>query len=115
MYERPIPFPRDGENQETVLYEAGLLGWEEREHLVVEWRRHFDRAQEPNWPGHCAGIKPGAMYATWLTGAAGRRAHYKWAGIPKSLLAQWTEERRRRRKPQAEAEAEPHEDAARAG
>jgi hypothetical protein len=98
MYEATVAFPPNGEGQEAILFEHNLLGEQEREQLVAQWRRHFDRAQKPGF-SFCTGIfKPGAKYATWLEGAAAKRAHYEWAGIPKSLLAQWIEEQRRRSK-----------------
>jgi hypothetical protein len=40
--------------------------------------------------------KEGDTFATWLKGAAAKRAHYRWAGIPSSLIRKWTEERQRR-------------------
>jgi hypothetical protein len=72
------------------LFEAGLLGVEEREQLVAWWRRQFERAYEPLF-FHCEG--PGRYFS----GAVGRRKHYRWADIPRSLLKEWAAQRRRRR------------------
>jgi hypothetical protein len=87
-YEAPLPRP-DSEREQSTLYEAGLLGETERAELLAEWRREFERAHGPHL-FHCDG--PGAVFH----GAAARRRHYAWAGIPRALLAQWTRERRRR-------------------
>ena len=87
-FEAPIPFP-GYERQQSVLFEAGLLGQNEAATLVSEWRRQFERAYEPGF-FHCAG--PGRIFE----GASARRQHFAWAGIPRALLAQWTKERRRR-------------------
>ena len=63
------------------------------------WREHFDHANEPGWYGHCIGhAKKGDTFATWLHGEEGRRAHYKWAGIPHALIKKWTAEHKRRAK-----------------
>jgi hypothetical protein len=79
-----------------VLWEAGLLTDEERIELEQAWRECFEQAQQPGFQ-HCIGhAKPADTFATWLKGAAAKRAHYKWAGIPRELLRRWTEERRRR-------------------
>jgi hypothetical protein len=72
----------------ATLYTAGLLGEEEARELVSNWRREFERAQQANF-FHCEG--PGRF----LAGAAARRAHYRWAGIPRDLLREWKAQRRR--------------------
>ena len=87
-YESPVSRP-DYEREQSTLYEAELLSETERAELLAEWRREFERAHEPYF-FHCDG--PGAVY----DGAAARRRHYAWAGIPRSLLTQWTAERRHR-------------------
>ena len=87
-YESPVPRPCY-EREQCTLYEAELLSETERAELLAEWRREFERAHEPYF-FHCDG--PGAVY----DGAAARRRHYAWAGIPRSLLTQWTAERRHR-------------------
>src|SRR5262249_57849401 len=79
--------------------EAGLLAPEEVATLEASWRKRFDHTNEPDWVGHCIGhAKPGDTFATWLHGAEGRRAYYRWAGIPKALVKRWTKERKRRSK-----------------
>jgi hypothetical protein len=83
--ESAIPFPGH-DRERAVLYEAGLLGEEERAELVAHWRARFVQAQQPGFT-YCVGFaKPGDTTATWLEGAPARRAHYRWAGIPRSLL-----------------------------
>jgi hypothetical protein len=96
-FESPIPFP--GQDRErAVLFEAGLLDEEERAELVACWREHFERAQDPQFM-FCVGFaKPSDTTSTWLKGAAARRAHYRWSGIPKGLVREWTAQRRRRGK-----------------
>ena len=34
--------------------------------------------------------------AIWLKGEAARKAHLKWAGVPRALIRKWTSQRRRR-------------------
>jgi hypothetical protein len=88
-YEAHVPHP--GNHQASTLYEMGLLGAEERAELEHWWREQYLRAWSPRF-FHCEG--PGRIFE----GAPARRAQYRWADIPKSLLAQWTKERRRRGK-----------------
>ena len=87
QYEAPIPWPGI-ERQASTLYEAGLLGDEERAELERDWRQEYDDAQDPEF-WICLG--PGER----LEGAAARRAHYRWADIPRSLVKRWTAERKR--------------------
>jgi hypothetical protein len=89
-WEFEAPFPRPSDRERSALFEAGLLGVEEREQLVAWWRRQFERAYEPLF-FHCEG--PGRYFS----GAVGRRKHYRWADIPRSLLKEWAAQRRRRR------------------
>src|SRR6516164_5817645 len=64
--------------------------------LEARWREYFDQAQEPGFT-HCIGhAKAGDTFASWLEGAAAKRAHYRWAGIPHELIRKWTAECRRR-------------------
>jgi hypothetical protein len=88
-YEAPIKYP--GHDYESAaLYEAGLLTEAEAAELVRHWREEFDRAQEPGF-AHCIGHRRrGDTFASFLTGIAAQRAHYKWAGIPRALVRQWT-------------------------
>jgi hypothetical protein len=64
------------EAEAAVLYEAGLLGKQERAELEAEWRAEYDKAR---------GFKD----------AAARRVRLKWAGVPRSLIKAWKAERRR--------------------
>jgi hypothetical protein len=92
-YEAPIPLPRDQEYEKAALWEANLLSDAERAELEACWREEFERAQEPAFQ-HCIGHKKqGDTFATWLSGVAAKRAHYKWAGIPRELIRRWTAER----------------------
>ena len=87
-----------------MLYEAGLLAEEERAELVAHWRARFVQAQQPGFM-FCMGFaRPGDKTATWLKGAPARRAHYRWAGIPRSLLQEWRSQRRRLGRPVRELE-----------
>ena len=91
QYDAPIPYP--GQDLErSALYEAGLLGEQEREQLVTEWREEFERAQVPGF-GFCAGLRPEGRGALWLTDAEAREAHHVWADIPASLVEQWRAQR----------------------
>jgi hypothetical protein len=86
-YESPFPYPgRD--SAAAALFEAGLLTAGEVAELTARWREDFERAQDPRFTFRTA--------STWLDGAAARRAHYRWSGIPRDLLKRWTRERRRR-------------------
>ena len=86
-YESPIPWPGH-DRERSALYEAGELG-EQAAGLVAWWRSEFERASKPGF-SYCQGPD-----RPWLTGAAARRAHFVWADIPASLVARWTEERRK--------------------
>jgi hypothetical protein len=97
-YESPIRRPRDRDYEEAALYEAGLLTEGEIVDLTARWRSEFERAQAPGFM-YCMGFaKPGETTATWLEGAAARKAHLKWAGVPHALIRKWTAERQRRSK-----------------
>ena len=78
-----------GDREASTLYEMGVLAPEERAELERWWRGQFERAQAPDF-WLCLG--PGRF----LEGAPARRAHYKWADVPRELLKEWTRERRRR-------------------
>jgi hypothetical protein len=103
-FEAPIPYP-GYDDEEAALYEAGLLGEQEAAMQVQQWRIAFDRAQAPGFAFCLGHRKPSDMFASWLEGAAAKRAHYRWAGIPRSLLKKWIAERRRSRKTIRELEA----------
>ena len=69
-----------------ALYEAGLLTEEEIAELRPFWRAEFDRANRADFffvsgPGE------------YLTGKAAKRAHYKWACIPRAVLKELAAER----------------------
>jgi hypothetical protein len=86
-YEAPIPWP-GLDRERSTLYQAGLLGDDEKAELEAEWRRQFDRAQAPDF-WLCLG--PNEI----LEGAAARRAHYREADLPRELVKRWTAERKR--------------------
>jgi len=93
-FDAAIRRPREREYEAAALWEAELLFPEEAAMLETRWREKFDRANGPDWIGYCIGhAKPGDRFATWLKGEEGRRAYYKWAGIPKALVARWTKQR----------------------
>jgi hypothetical protein len=89
-----LTYPQNFAYEAATLFEAGLLADSEREFLLKRWRQQFDQAQPDNFQ-HCIGLQPSATFACWLKGDAAREAHYRWAGIPRSLLKQWAAERRR--------------------
>jgi hypothetical protein len=96
-YEAPrlgVRRPRNSEYSKAALWETGQLTLEEKATFEKFWRRQFDECNKPEWYGHCIGhAKKGDTFASWLRGEEGRRAHYKWAGIPRALLKRWTEQR----------------------
>jgi len=75
-YEAPIELPPGGENMAAALFEAGLLEEGERSRLIVRWCSEFEQGQA-------------------LQGAS-KRAYLREAGIPRSLLREWSAERKRR-------------------
>jgi hypothetical protein len=87
-YESLIKYPGYA-NEPALLFELDLLEPQERAELLDTWRRHFERAFEPDF-FHCSG--PGRI----LYGAEARRAHFKWLGLPQSLLKEWLRSRPRR-------------------
>jgi hypothetical protein len=107
-YECPITRPRDRDYAEAALYEAGLLTEGEVVELMARWREDFERAQDPQFT-YCVGfVSPSDPGATWLHGEPAKRAHLKWAGVPRSLIRKWNAERKRRGKIVRELEtAEP--------
>jgi hypothetical protein len=97
-YECPIRRPRNHDYEEAALFEAGLLTETEVAELTKLWRERFEQAQRPGF-SYCIGhAKPGDTFATWLEGEAAKKAHYRWSGIPKALLARWVKERKSRSK-----------------
>jgi hypothetical protein len=85
-----LRYPGD-ETERSTLYQAGLLTEEEQRELLAWWRQEFEKAQAPAF-WLCLG--PGRA----LKGVPARRAHYKWADIPRELLLRWMRERRRQDK-----------------
>ena len=95
-FESPVPYPRDGDYAAAALFEAGLLTEGGIAELMARWREDFERAQAPGFT-YCAGFaRPSDTTATWLEGEPAKRAHLKWAAVPRSLIRKWTAERRRR-------------------
>jgi hypothetical protein len=109
-YECPITRPRDRDYDEAALFEAGLLTEGEISELMIRWRRDFEQAQDPRFT-YCVGFaKPSDPGATWLHGEPAKRAHLKWAGVPRALIRKWNAERKRRGKiDRALAEVSPAE------
>jgi hypothetical protein len=96
-YESPIPRPADRDLETPALYEAGLLSDTEIAELMPWWREQYDKAQAPDFQ-YCIGTaKLGDTFASWIKGAAAKRAQYRWAGIPRAIIKQWNAERRKRR------------------
>jgi hypothetical protein len=77
--DRPDIAWRGYSKERSTLFEAGLLTEQERSELVNFWRAEFQKAQQ-------------------RLDDEGRRKHYRWADIPRSLLREWKRERRRRQK-----------------
>ena len=87
LYERQMPEPP---HQAATLYAMGELHGAELDQVMRDWRQAYEHA-----------LGPGFSYNTgerWLGGAAARRAHYRWAGIPPDLVRKWDVERRRQAK-----------------
>jgi hypothetical protein len=89
-YELQKPVP----SRETIwLFEHDELTEAELAELMPHWREKFERAQEPGF-AYCIGhAKPDDTFASWLEGAAARRAHYRFWEIPLAILKQWNAER----------------------
>jgi hypothetical protein len=95
-YESPVPYPgRD--YAPAALFEAKLLTASELAELMTRWRADFERAQAADFR-LC--LAPGRT----LKGKAARKAHLKWAGVPRALIRKWTAEYRRRRRTVRELE-----------
>jgi hypothetical protein len=84
LYERQMQQPS---HQAAALYAMGELAGSELEQVMRDWRQAYEHALEPAF-SHNTGDG-------WLGGAAARRAHYRWAGIPPELVRKWDVERRR--------------------
>ena len=82
----------------AALHEAGLLTASEVTELAARWRG-ISSGRRTRDLRICVGFaKPGDTVATWIQGKAARKALYRWSGIPKELIQEWTRERRRRDK-----------------
>jgi hypothetical protein len=90
-FDAPPGLDYDYDREQSTLYEAGLLGEEEKAELLAWWRKQYDHAWSAHF-FHCDG--PGKIFE----GPVGRRKHFKWADIPRGLLREWNAERRRRGK-----------------
>jgi hypothetical protein len=77
------------DREQSTLFEANLLGPQERAELECWWHEQFLRAWNPQF-FHCNG--PGRI----LEGEPARKAHFKWADIPARLVKRWSAEYRRR-------------------
>jgi hypothetical protein len=98
-----LTYPPNFAYEAAVLFEAGLLSDGEHEFLLGRWRKQFADAQRASfqlWVGH------GHPDGPWLKGDVAKQAHYRWAGIPLSLLKRWTAERQRQGRTVRKLEAE---------
>jgi hypothetical protein len=86
-YERQMAEP---EHQAAALYAMGELAGAELDQVMRDWRRHYEHARGSGFSYNTGG--------RWLGGTTARRAHYRWAGIPRELVKQWDSERRRQAK-----------------
>jgi hypothetical protein len=88
-FDATIRRPRNAAEEAAALFKNGLLAAREADVLLAQWRAAFDRAQHDGF-AFCEGSEPDGGAARWLQGAQARIAHYKWAGIPRELVKQWT-------------------------
>ena len=95
-FESPVPYPRDPDYAEATLYEAGLLAESEVAELTAYWCKEFERASSPRFMFCIGHAKPGDTFASWISGEPAKKAHLKWAGVPRSLIGKWTTQRGRR-------------------
>jgi hypothetical protein len=72
---------RNYDRERSTLWRAGLLGETERRELEDDWRREFERAQQPNFTTHAR--------TGMLKGAEARAAHLAWADVPAELVEAW--------------------------
>ena len=77
------------DREQSTLYRAGLLGEEERAELLGFWREEFEKASAPDF---WTALRPNCI----LEGEPARKAHIRWADIPRELVREWTAQRRRR-------------------
>ena len=76
-FDKPPGLKFDAEHEQSILWRAGILGAEERRDVEREWRREFEHGFSRSYD------------------AKRRREHFRWADIPRELLALWLAERRR--------------------
>lgn len=89
-YEAPKGLRHPGyEYQRSVLWEANVLGEEERAQLETEWRREWDHIWEHEQFFHSAA--PDKIYS----GDEARVKHLVWADVPPVLVYRWLDERER--------------------
>jgi hypothetical protein len=88
------------ETERSELWRRGLLTEPECVALEREWYAEFVRCSARDF----------AIARPWpqglLTGAAARRAHYRWADIPAELIKRWTGREPTRRKERARGKEE---------
>ena len=90
-----VRYPPHPQYEKAALWEAGCLPPEEAAALERKWRGHFDHANSPDYFGQCIGYDRERHCAIWAKGEEGRKALYRWAGIPRTLIKRWTDERGR--------------------
>jgi hypothetical protein len=86
IYEKGRRSP--GRDETAVLYSMGELSKAETENAMRMWRFYYAQTQDPEFS---LALEPGKF----LEGAAARRAHFKWAGIPRELIKAWNAEHKR--------------------
>ena len=90
------------DRERSFLFERGLLADAERFELLDWWKAEFEWSYDPDF---FYTERAGEI----LEGARARRAHYRWADIPRSLVETWAAARKRRgktiRKLKSEADA----------
>jgi hypothetical protein len=88
LYERQMQQPS---HQAAALYAMSELAGAELDQVMAEWRQRYEHGLTP-------GFRYNAGADGWLQGAAARRAHHRWAGIPPDIVRKWDIERRRQAK-----------------
>jgi hypothetical protein len=88
-HEKGLRYPTS-QYERSVLWEAGVLGEEERAQLESEWKREWERCWDDPHFFHCAGPDKN------FTGDEARVRHLVWADVPPALVDLWLAERERR-------------------
>jgi hypothetical protein len=92
-YEAPKPRDPDFDLPESIqLFEMGELTVAELAELMPYWREEYTKAQRRGF-SYCLGYDLERRGAVWISGAAARKAHCRWAGIPPAIVKQWDRER----------------------